>query len=126
MMPSVSMIIPVYNGARHVTEAIESALAQTYPDFELIIANDGSSDNSRAIIAPYCVRPNVHCFEQPNAGVAAARNAAIRHAKDELIAFLDQDDHWLPGKLEHQVIYLAFARTACKAKSGPGKARRPW
>jgi glycosyltransferase involved in cell wall biosynthesis len=106
--PKVSVVIPVYNGDRFVAGAIESGLAQTYRNFELVIVNDGSTDESREKILPYFDLPNVRYIEQQNKGVAAARNAAIRNATGELIAFLDQDDLWLPDKLELQVSYLQY------------------
>jgi glycosyltransferase involved in cell wall biosynthesis len=104
--PFISVIIPVYNGERYVAQAVESALAQTYENFELVIINDGSTDQSRQAVARYLERPNVRYIEQENRGVAAARNAGIRAASGELIGFLDQDDLWLPEKLAVQVAYL--------------------
>ncbi|MEI6145322.1 MAG: glycosyltransferase [Methylococcales bacterium] len=104
--PLISIIIPVYNGERYLTEAIESALAQSYKHFELLIINDGSTDNSAAIIKPFLKDLRVIYIEQKNAGVAAARNAAIKQAKGKYIGFLDQDDLWLSNKLEVQVAAL--------------------
>jgi glycosyltransferase involved in cell wall biosynthesis len=104
--PVVSILMPVFNGAAYVGRAIESALAQTYPDFELIIVNDGSTDNSAEVIRPYLADPRIRYLAQPNGGVAAARNAAIRVAQGRYIGFLDQDDLWLPEKLRLQVQYL--------------------
>jgi glycosyltransferase involved in cell wall biosynthesis len=106
MYPKVSVIIPVYNGERFIAGAIESALAQTYENLELLIVNDGSTDRSGEKISPYLDLPNVRYIEQENKGVAAARNTGIRNAAGDLIAFLDQDDLWLPKKLELQVEYL--------------------
>ena len=104
--PGISILMPVFNGAAYVNQAIESALAQTYQDFELIIVNDGSTDNSAEVIRPYLADPRTRYLEQPNGGVAAARNAAIRVAHGRYIGFLDQDDLWLPEKLDLQVQYL--------------------
>lgn len=104
--PRVSILTPVYNGARYITHAIESALAQTYPDFELIIVNDGSTDNSAEVVRPYLADPRIKYLEQTNGGVASARNAALRVALGSYIGFLDQDDLWLPEKLRLQVQYL--------------------
>lgn len=104
--PLVSILTPVYNGARYIAQAIDSARAQTYPDFELIIVNDGSTDNSVEVIRPYLADPRIKYLEQPNGGVAAARNAALRVARGRYIGFLDQDDLWLPEKLRFQVQYL--------------------
>jgi len=102
--PKVSIIIPVYNGEKYITYAIESALAQTYRNFEIIVVDDGSTDGSYEKIKPFL--PFVKYIFQENQGVAAARNTAIKHSSGELIAFLDQDDLWLPEKLELQVDYL--------------------
>jgi glycosyltransferase involved in cell wall biosynthesis len=104
--PKVSVIMPVYNGERYIVSAIESVLAQTYKNFEIVIVNDGSTDNSREKLSAYRQLPFVQYIEQDNRGVAAARNTAIRKATGELIAFLDQDDLWLPEKLDIQVDYL--------------------
>lgn len=102
--PKVSVIIPVYNGERYIAQAIESALAQTYRNFEIVVVNDGSTDNSYEKIKPYL--PSIKYIFQQNQGVAAARNTAIKNSSGEFIAFLDQDDLWLPEKLELQVDYL--------------------
>lgn len=104
--PLVSIVTPVYNGEQYLAEAIESALAQTYRNFELLIINDGSTDNSKAIITSYLNNSKIHYFEQQNAGVAAARNLALRNANGKYIGFLDQDDLWLPDKLSTQIQYL--------------------
>lgn len=102
----VSILVPVYNGDQYISEAIESALAQTYQNFELLIVNDGSTDNSKSIIMNYLGDSRIRYFEQQNAGVAATRNLAIKHAKGKYIGFLDQDDCWLPDKLSTQVQFL--------------------
>lgn len=102
----ISILMPVYKGERFIAQSIDSVLAQSYPDIELIIINDGSPDNSAAVIQPYLADPRVKYIEQQNAGVAAARNAGIRAAAGEYIAVLDQDDLWLPDKLARQLEYL--------------------
>jgi glycosyltransferase involved in cell wall biosynthesis len=104
--PLVSIVTPVYNGERYLLETIRSALAQTYQNFELLIVNDGSIDKSAAIIKPFLKDSRVIYIEQKNAGVAAARNTAIKHAKGKYIGFLDQDDLWLDNKLEVQIAAL--------------------
>ena len=101
--PLVSVVMPVYNGERFLAEAIESVLAQEYRRLEIIVVDDGSTDSSAAIAGARGVR----CLRQPNRGVAAARNAGLAAARGTLIAFLDQDDVWLPHKLEVQVEFLA-------------------
>ena len=100
-MPKVSVVIPTYNYGRFIAESIDSVLAQDFTDFEVIVVDDGSTDNTQAILARYadCVR----CIRQENAGSAAARNTGIAHAKGELIAFHDADDIWLPHCLSRRV-----------------------
>lgn len=99
----VSVIIPVYNQARFVSEAIESALAQTYSSYEVIVVNDGSTDNTAEVLAAFAGDPRVRIVDQSNRGVAAARNAGAGTSAGDLLAFLDADDVWLPQKLENQV-----------------------
>ena len=101
----VSVILPVYNGAPYVREAIESILGQTYDSFELIIINDGSRDESEAIILSFH-DPRIRYFKQQNQGLAATLNRAIGLAKGEYIARQDQDDVPLPQRFERQVEYL--------------------
>jgi len=105
MTKMVSVIIPVYNGEEFLAEAIESVLNQTYSDFEIVIVNDGSTDNSQVIIDNYQSRYQgiIRTFKQQNGGVSKARNMGIAQAKGEFIAFLDQDDIWLPNNLEVKV-----------------------
>jgi glycosyltransferase involved in cell wall biosynthesis len=103
--PRVSVIIPVYNGERYLTQAIESVLAQTSPPFEVIVVDDGSTDGSASVAERYAPRVKVH--SQPNAGIGATRNRGVALAQGELIAFLDADDLWSPRKLELQLAALA-------------------
>lgn len=104
-MPAVSVVIPVYNAEEFISETLESVLAQTYKDWEIITVNDGSKDRSLAILKKYKKRlgPRMRIIDQKNAGVSAARNRAIRAARGRYIAFLDHDDLWDPTKLEKQV-----------------------
>lgn len=102
--PLVSVIIPVHNGAQYVHDAIQSALAQDYSPLEVIAVDDGSTDATPQILARFAGR--IHCLRQENLGAAAARNAAIRVARGEYLAFLDADDVWFPDKLRRQVAYL--------------------
>ena len=102
--PLVSVIIPTYNRAASIGEAIESALAQAYPAMEIIVVDDGSTDDTQQIVTHRY--PQVRYFHQENRGVASARNRGVREARGELIAFLDSDDLWLPGKIEKQVACL--------------------
>jgi glycosyltransferase involved in cell wall biosynthesis len=98
--------MPVYRGERFVSAAIESVLAQTHRSFELVIVNDGSPDGSAREIERFLPHPQIGYIEQPNAGVAIARNTGLANATGAFIALLDQDDIWLPDKLERQVAYL--------------------
>ncbi len=101
--PHFSVIIPVYNRERFIARAIESVLAQTYRDFELIVVDDGSTDATPQIAARYPVR----LLRQENRGVSAARNLGITAARGRIIAFLDSDDAWKPRKLEVQAAHFA-------------------
>lgn len=101
MAIKVSVIIPTYNRARYIIEAVDSVLVQTYKDYEIIVVDDGSTDNTKEVLLPYMDR--ITYIYQSNKGVSAARNAGILAAKGEWIAFLDSDDEWLPNKLEAQL-----------------------
>ena len=105
-LPRVSVIIPAYQAARYISEALESVFSQTFQDFEVIVINDGSPDTPQleAALHPYAGR--VRYLKQSNRGVSAARNFAIEHSCGELLAFLDCDDLWLPRYLEVQVQFL--------------------
>jgi glycosyltransferase involved in cell wall biosynthesis len=103
-MPRVSVIIPVYNGAATIARALESIFAQTFTGYEIVVVDDGSTDQTRTILHRYAGR--VRLVEQPNRGQAAARNNGVRHSSDEFIAFLDADDEWLPRRLELTVAAL--------------------
>ncbi|MDJ0690560.1 MAG: glycosyltransferase [Xenococcaceae cyanobacterium MO_188.B32] len=103
-MTKVSVIIPTYNSGRYIEEAIDSVLAQTYTNYEIIVVDDGSTDNTSQIVQAYGDR--VLYWYQENQGVASARNVGIEKAKGELIAFLDADDFFLPEKLAKQVAYF--------------------
>ena len=101
-MPKVSVVIPAYNAMTYLAETLESVLRQTFTDFEVLIIDDGSSDQ---IVqwASGLVDPRVKLMKQENQGVAVARNTGITHAQGEYIAFLDADDLWESTKLEKQV-----------------------
>lgn len=103
-IPKVSVIIPAYNSARFLKEAIGSVFAQTYGDYEIIVIDDGSTDNTKEVLAPYLGR--IKYIYQQNQGASSARNTGIRHSQSEYIAFLDADDIWLPEMLRIQVDYL--------------------
>jgi glycosyltransferase involved in cell wall biosynthesis len=100
----VSVIIPTYNHAQYLGEAIESVLTQDYPDMVVIVVDDGSTDNTREVTASY--RGKIISVEQPNGGCALARNTGLNIATGEYIAFLDSDDSLLPGSLRIRAEYL--------------------
>lgn len=102
--PRVSVVIPTYNRAHCIARAVDSVLRQTYEDFEVIVVDDGSKDNTAKILAGYGDR--IRAIQQPNQGVSRTRNNGIALARGEFIAFLDSDDEWLPNKLERQVGFL--------------------
>jgi glycosyltransferase involved in cell wall biosynthesis len=99
--PLISCIVPVFNGERYLTEALESILKQTYRPLEIIVVDDGSTDGTRALVASY--GDQVRYLWQPNSGPATARNQGLSAASGEFVAFLDADDLWHPEKLERQL-----------------------
>ena len=101
--PRVSVIIPTYNRDWSIHEAVESVLTQTYTDYELIVVDDGSTDETGAILGQW---EDITVLSQKRQGVSAARNNGVHAAHGELIAFLDSDDFWLPEKLAVQVNYF--------------------
>ncbi|WDV07469.1 glycosyltransferase [Lysinibacillus irui] len=102
----VSIITPVYNAEKYIDNSIESVLNQTYQDFELIIVNDGSTDNSAQNIKKYLFDSRIKYYLQENKGESAARNKGIEEAQGEFIAFLDADDLYQPTKIEEQINYF--------------------
>ncbi len=108
MYGQVSIIMPNYNCENYIRESIDSVLNQTYSDWELLIVDDCSTDNSVEIIREYCERDSrIKLFvNEKNSGAAASRNLALREANGKWIAFLDSDDLWLPEKLEKQLVFM--------------------
>lgn len=103
----VSVIMPSYNTASYISDSIKSVLAQTYSNWELIIVDDCSTDNTDAIVAEFLSDKRIRYYKNPyNSGAAQSRNRALREAKGRYIAFLDSDDLWLPEKLELQLAYM--------------------
>lgn len=100
-LPRVSVVIPTYNSAAFLGETVESILAQNYRDFEVIVVDDGSTDDTVTVLAPY--KNRISYYYQENQGESVARNWAVNLAQGEYIAFLDSDDLWLPSKLERQI-----------------------
>lgn len=98
-MPLFSVIIPLYNKADTIERALKSVRAQTYRDFEVVVVDDGSTDNSAEIVERFQRIDHLRLIQQENAGVSAARNRGVREAMSEYVAFLDADDCWMPGHL---------------------------
>jgi glycosyltransferase involved in cell wall biosynthesis len=137
----VSIIIPTYNRAGLITRAIDCALKQIISGDEIIVVDDGSTDDTEQVLSPY--REKIKYFKIPNSGAGAARNFGIRNSRNPLVAFLDSDDEWMPGKLELQRAFMekcpdalcCFTDFAVTFKGG-GEARnflvnwhkdpRPW
>ena len=104
MSPTVSVIIPTFNRWPLVGRAIESVLVQSYADLEIIVVDDGSTDDTALRLSRFGSRLRV--LQQPNRGVSAARNLAARHARGSYLAFLDSDDLWLAEKLAIQTVFM--------------------
>ena len=103
--PLVSVVIPTYNYGRFVCEAVDSALAQTWPNLEVIVVDDGSTDDTKERLKPYGNR--IRYIYQENRGLSGARNTGIREAAGDHVAFLDSDDLWTPKKIEAQMELVA-------------------
>lgn len=102
----ISVIMPAYNCAKYISEAIESVLSQTYKNLEIIVVNDGSIDNTEDILQPFTNSGLINYFSQENKGPSAARNRGLKEGKGEYVAFLDADDLWNKDKLEKSVNFL--------------------
>lgn len=128
--PTVSVLIPAYNAGWCVGKAIDSVLAQEYRDFELIVVDDGSTDDTAGVLRRY--GSTIRVVAQPNGGMSNARNAGIRVAQGEFLAFLDADDWWLPGKLGLQVELmrarpeLGFCSCAARVEDMDGQLLNLW
>jgi teichuronic acid biosynthesis glycosyltransferase TuaG len=107
MSPRVSVVMPAYNAGRYVTESVRSVQAQSYAGWELIIVDDGSTDDTAEVAVGLAASDSrVRYVRRENGGQAAARNTGLREARGDVVAFLDSDDLWLPGKLERQLEVL--------------------
>jgi len=103
----VSIIMPSYNTAEYIAESIQSVLSQSYLDWELIVVDDCSTDNTDEVIKPYLADERIKYIKNAtNSGAAVSRNRALCEARGKWIAFLDSDDIWMPDKLEKQVSYM--------------------
>ncbi len=130
--PRVSVILPTFNRAAILPEAVASVQAQTFPDFELLIVDDGSTDDTSAVVTGrFGSDPRVRLLRTANAGPAAARNRGLQEARGDLIAFQDSDDLWLPEKLalqvsqadEHPEAELFFCDAYDRGGPGGGRTR---
>jgi len=127
-MPKVDVIIPAYNTAKYLPTAIESVEGQTFEDWRILLVDDGSTDNTAEVAAPFIERlgPKLKYIKQSNAGLPAARNTAIRNSSAEFLALLDADDVWLPWRLEESVkcfekrpeVGLVYGMISCISSEG--------
>lgn len=128
--PLVSVVIPAYNAAGCITRAVDSVLAQTYERREIVVVDDGSTDDTVRTLAEY--GDALQVIQQANGGAGRARNQGIREAAGEFIAFLDADDRWLPDKLARQVEILeanpdvGFCSTRTLAEAADGRPLGEW
>lgn len=106
MTPLISIIIPTFNRGDFLLRAITSVLAQTYRNYELLIIDDGSTDNTHELLSPLIESKEIKYYKQENLGVSNARNFGVINSVGELVTFLDSDDEWLPGKLQEQINFL--------------------
>jgi glycosyltransferase involved in cell wall biosynthesis len=108
-MATVDVIIPAFNAARYLPSAIESVISQTFDDWQILVVDDGSTDNTEEVVAPFLARlgPRIRYIKQDNRGVSVARNTAILASTAEFIALLDADDVWLPCRLSESLKVLA-------------------
>ncbi|MGR3803249.1 glycosyltransferase family 2 protein [Marinibacterium profundimaris] len=134
-MPKCSIIVPAFNAAPTLLETLDSLLAQTFPDFEVILVDDGSTDATRRLAEAYCADPRMRVVRQINRGAAAARNTGIAAARGRYIGFCDADDAWHPEKLARHVAHLdanpdigvSFSAAALVDEAGRplGEVQRP-
>lgn len=107
MRELVSIVMPSYNTGRFISETIESVLAQSYTNWELIIVDDCSKDHTDEVVRPYLADPRIRYLKnETNSGAAVSRNRALREARGKWIAFLDSDDLWEPNKLQKQLSFM--------------------
>lgn len=129
-VPIVSVVIPAFNAAWCVTRAIDSVLVQDFRNFEVIVVDDGSTDDTAAVLLAY--GDAIRVVHQANGGMSSARNAGIRESQGEFIAFLDADDWWLPTKLNRQVDLmrtrpeLGFSSTTARVEDPEGRLVNLW
>lgn len=128
--PLVSVVIPAYNAARFINVAVDSVLAQTWQHREVLVVDDGSTDNTTVVLRDY--GDTIRVISKPNGGLSSARNRGIQEARGEYVAFLDADDHWLPEKLACQVGVMegnpqvGFCSTAAQVVTPNGAHINTW
>jgi glycosyltransferase involved in cell wall biosynthesis len=129
-VPAVSVVIPAYNADWCVAKAVDSVLAQDCRDYEVLVVDDGSTDDTAAVVARY--GDAIRVVRQRNLGLSAARNTGIRESRGEYVAFLDADDWWLPGKLDRQLALMrarpevGFCSTAARVEDPEGRLINLW
>ena len=129
--PLISVIIPAYNAQDFIQKALDSVLAQSYSHYEVLIVNDGSTDNTEALVKTYH-DPRVKLISQSNGGLSNARNTGIKNAKGNYLAFLDADDYWIAEKLEKQIEILrrhpevSFCSTQTRVETPEGDFINTW
>lgn len=132
MEPAISVIIPTFNRAAYLRESIDSILAQEGPSFEVIVVDDGSTDETPSVLAGY--GSSVRVVQQPNSGIAAARNAGVSAARGDFVAFHDSDDIALPGRLaiphtylrDHPWFHVMIGNGLFLPPEGGTEPTRPW
>lgn len=107
MIDLVSIVMPAYNTAQYIADSVASVQRQTYPNWELIIVDDGSTDDTCGMLRPFLSDSRIRLLRNAvNSGAAVSRNRALREARGRWIAFLDSDDLWMPQKLERQIAFM--------------------
>jgi len=128
--PLVSVVIPAYNAAHFIRTAVDSVLAQTWPHREVLVIDDGSTDDTTRALQAY--GEAIRIISKPNGGLSSARNRGIQEARGKYVAFLDADDHWLPEKLARQVEVMegnpqvGFCSTATQVEAPDGEKLNNW
>jgi GT2 family glycosyltransferase len=133
MAHELSVVMPVYNGARYLSAALDSVLRQSFPNFEVLIMDDGSTDETPAILAGYAARdPRIRVFRRPRQGQIATRNELLRLAQSDMVACADADDICLPDRFERQLRAMSrdgrlwILGTAMISINGSGRHRKRW